>query len=61
MAKKLKWEGVTYTKQASATFSTPVKCDGCEYKVKKADIFTSKDGRAVWCADCVSIVESEGR
>lgn len=61
MPKKLRWEGLTFTKQASAAFSTPVKCDGCETRVKKAEIFTSRKGKAIWCADCVGIVEAEGR
>lgn len=58
MPKKLKWEGLTFIRQAAATFSTPMKCDGCETKVKRAEIFSSKKGKAVWCADCVAIVEA---
>jgi ribosomal protein S27E len=61
MAKKLKWEGLTYTKQASAKFGSPVKCDGCEHRVRKAEIFSSRDGKTVWCGNCVAIVKAEGR
>ena len=61
MAKKLKWEGTTFTKEASVTFPKPVKCDGCEAKVKKAEIYRSKNGKTFWCPECVMIVESEQR
>lgn len=57
--KKLKWEGLTWTRQSTNVHDKPIKCSGCGNRSRETETFKSKEGVAQWCPECVRIVEAE--